>query len=230
MPRQARVAPGGLIYHVWNRAVAKTKIFKSDADFAAFERVLIEAKQRFPLRILDYCIMQNHWHFVVWPEEDGELSTFFRWLTLTHAMRWRVSHETVGDGRLYQGRFKNLPVQEDLHLLTLCRYVERNPLTAGLVKHAQDWRFGSLWTRQQGTPEQRALLSKWPVACPRNWIETVNTAMTAKELDRIQLTLNRSQPFGDDAWTAKTVKKLGLQHTIRREGRPSTKPKSKGIK
>ena len=220
MPRKARVAPGGLIYHVWNHAVARTKIFKSDADFSAFEQVLIEAKQRFPMRILDYCILSNHWHFVVWPEEDGDLSAFFRWMTLTHAMRWRVSHRTVGYGSLYQGRFKNLPVQEDHHLLTLCRYVERNPVTAGLVKAAQDWRWGSLWVRQQGTAEQKSLLTRWPVDRPRNWIETVNTALTAKELERIKVTLNRSQPFGDEKWTSRTVKKLGLGHTIRREGRP----------
>ena len=226
MSRKARVAPGGLIYHVWNRAVAKTKIFRSEADFAAYERVLIEAKRRFPMRILDYCILSNHWHFVVWPEEDGELSAFFRWMTLTHAMRWRVSHHTVGFGSLYQGRFKNLPVQEDHHFLTLCRYVERNPVTAGLVQRAQDWRWGSLWVRQRGTAGLKSLLSAWPVDRPRNWIETVNTALTTKELDRITAALKRSQPFGDEKWMSRTVTKLGLEHTIRREGRPGSGQKS----
>ena len=92
-------------------------MFKHPKDFQAFQRLLIEAHGRLPIRVLSYCIMGTHWHFVVWPKEDGELTAFFRWLTHTHAMRWRVSHHTVGYGHLYQGRFKSFPVQRDEHLL-----------------------------------------------------------------------------------------------------------------
>jgi putative transposase len=195
-------------------------MFKTDADFLAFERVMAEAKQRVPIRILDYCVLSNHWHFVVCPEMDGELSAFFRWLAHTHAMRWRVAHHTVGYGPLYQGRFKSLPVQEDEHLLTLCRYVERNPVTAGMVARAEQYRWGSLWVRRSGTAEQKALLSPWPVDCPRDWVKTVNTPMTGKELDRLSISLKRGRPFGNEMWTAKVVKKMGLEHTVRAEGRP----------
>jgi putative transposase len=199
------------------------KMFRSDADFAAFERVLTQARQRFPLRILDYSVLSNHWHFVVWPENEGELSAFFRWMTLTHAMRWRVSHRTVGYGSLYQGRFKSLPVQVDNHFLTLCRYVERNPVAAGLVKRAQDWRWGSLWVRLNGTPEQKAVLSPWPVDCPPNWIQTVNQPLAESDQARLAVSFERGRPYGDEIWTGKMVKKLGLAHTVRREGRPSRK-------
>ena len=106
-------------------------MFRKEADFEAFERVMVEAHERQPIRILSYCVLSNHWHFVVWPEEDGQLTDFFRRLAHTHAMRWRVSHRTVGYGHLYQGRFKSFPVQSDDHLLGLLRYVERNPLSAG---------------------------------------------------------------------------------------------------
>src|SRR6516165_9516930 len=133
MPRAARAAPGGIVYHVLNRSVGRMHMFRKTPDFEAFERVMVEAHQREPIRILAYCILSNHWHFVVWPERDGQLSDFFRWLAHTHAMRWRVSHRTVGYGHLYQGRFKSFPVQSDGHLLTLLRYVERNPLSAHLV-------------------------------------------------------------------------------------------------
>jgi putative transposase len=199
------------------------KLFRTDKDFLAFERVMIEARLRVPIRIVDYCILSNHWHFVVWPEKDGELTAFFRWLAHTHAMRWRVSHRTVGYGPLYQGRFKSLPVQADEHLLTLCRYVERNPLTAGLVTRAEQYRWGSLWVRRSGTDEQKELLSPWPVDCPGNWLKTVNTPITGKELDRLEASLKRGRPFGDETWTAKIVKQLGLGHTVRREGRPKRK-------
>jgi putative transposase len=160
---------------------------------------------------------------VAWPRRDGELSEFFRWLTHTHAMRWRVSHQSVGDGPLYQGRFKSFAVEQDEDFLLICRYVERNALSAGLVKRAQDWRHGSLWTRLHGSAALRQVLCEWPVDRPRNWLERVNTPLTAREIERVRTSVERSRPLGSEEWLERTVKRLGLEHTVRREGRPVTK-------
>jgi REP element-mobilizing transposase RayT len=70
-------------------------MFRRDSDFEAFERIMQEAYELHPIRILSYCLMSNHWHFVVWPERDGQVTDFFRWLTHTHAMRWRVTPVAV---------------------------------------------------------------------------------------------------------------------------------------
>ena len=123
---------------------------------------MVETHQRQPLRILSYCVLSNHWHFVIWPEQDGQVTAFFRRLAHTHAMRWRVSHRTVGYGHLYQGRFKSFPVQSDDHLLSLLRYVERNPLSAGLVERAQLWRWGSLWSRVHAKRRSKPCCRLWP--------------------------------------------------------------------
>ncbi len=131
MPRAARKAPGGQVYHVLNRSVGKMHLFGKDADFEAFQRVMIEAHQRHPIRILSYCVLSNHWHFAVWPDADGQVTAFFRWVAHTHALRWRVAHRTVGYGHLYQGRFQSFPVQSDEHLLTVSRYIERNAVGPG---------------------------------------------------------------------------------------------------
>ena len=153
----------GHVYHVLNRSIGKTRKFAKVSDHEAFESVIVEAHERHPIRILSYCVLSNHWHFVVWPEKDGQLTDFFRWLAHTHAMRWRVSHRTVGHGPLYQGRLKSFPVQRDKHFLTLLRYIERSPLSAGLVENAQQWRWGSLWSRVHGDKAIKAVLSPWPV-------------------------------------------------------------------
>lgn len=222
MPRHARIAPGGLIYHVLNRAVAKLPLFRKEADYLAFERVLAEAQQRHPTRILAYCLMKTHWHFVVHPRQDGELTAFFRWLTHTHTMRWHVAHNTVGRGHLYQGRFKCFPVQGGTHLLTVLRYVERNPLSAKVVSHAQDWQHGSLWVRMHGTDEQQALLSRWPLPVPENWPARVNAAITPKEREAMKRSMDKGTPFGDVLWRDDLARRLGLQHTLRDPGRPPT--------
>ena len=221
MPRRPRVAPGGLVYHVLNRAVGRMVMFRRDSDFEASERIMQEAHELHPIRILSYCLMSNHWHFVVWPERDGEVTDFFRWLTHTHAMRWRVSHHTVGYGHLYQGRFKSFPVARDAHLLSVCRYVERNALKAKLVERAEQWQWSSLWVRRHGTQQQKSILSAWPVERGRDWTELVNREPGEAELKAIQTSEQRGRPLGSAAWTARTVAELGLVHTVRSEGRPA---------
>jgi putative transposase len=220
MPRQPRVAPGGYIYHALNRAVARLPLFQKDADFDAFQRVLIEALAECPTRLLAYCVMSNHWHFVVWPQHDGELTAFLRWLTHTHTQRWHAHYHSAGSGHLYQGRFKSFPIQEDDHLLTVLRYVERNPLRARLVARAEDWRWSSLGQRHQGQGRLHDLLHPWPVRRPRDWVAWVNQAQTVAELDAVRQSVVRGRPFGTEAWQAQTANDLGLGYTLRARGRP----------
>src|SRR5271170_188212 len=147
MPRQRRSAPGGYVYHALNRAVARLPLFQKDGDYDAFERVLVEAMEKHPTRLLAYCLMPNHWHFVLWPTHDGEMTAFLRWLTHTHTQRWHAHYHTAGTGHVYQGRFKAFPVEDNDHLYTLLRYVERNALRAGLLKRAEQWLWSSLGHR-----------------------------------------------------------------------------------
>jgi putative transposase len=107
--------------------------------------VLDEALQREPVPVFSYTVMPNHWHFVIRPETNCQLSDFFRWLTHMHTMRWHAHYHTEGTGYPYGGRFKTFPIEEDEHLLAVLRYVERNPVRAGLVEKAEDWQYGSLW-------------------------------------------------------------------------------------
>ena len=108
MGRPRRNAQGGIVYHVRNRANARLPIFRKDGDYEAFERIIEEALEHVPgMRLLTYCVMPNHWHMLLWPRADGELSDFGHWLTLTHTQRWHAHYRDVGAGRLYQGRFKS---------------------------------------------------------------------------------------------------------------------------
>src|SRR3974377_325615 len=123
MGRALRAAVGGLIYHVLNRANGRWPIFDKPADYEAFERVLGEAQEEHPVPLMAYCVMPNHWHLLVAPEHDGDLSRFVGWLTLTHTQRWHAQRHTAGNGHLYQGRFKAFAVEHDEHFLTVARSV-----------------------------------------------------------------------------------------------------------
>jgi putative transposase len=220
MPRTARVAPGGQIYHVLNRSVGKSRLFGNDAEFEAFERIIVDAQERHPVPILAYSVLPDHWQFVVWPKKSGQMTDFFRWLAHTHAMRRKRSNRKSANGRLYQGRYKSFLIQRDENLLTVLRYVERTPVTAGLVEKAQLWRYGSLCARKEGTQAIKSLLAPWPVDRPSNWTTRVNAPLSQRELERVRISIERSRPFGSDDWVRRTTSRLGLEHTIRPEGRP----------
>lgn len=212
-----------MVFHCLNRAVARLPLFEKDADYEAFEKVLAEAHERTPLRILDYTIMPNHWHFVVWPQTDDEVTNFFQWLTATHTMRWHAHYHTSGTGHLYQGRFKSFPIQDDEHLLSVLRYVERNPLRANLCQRAEDWLWGSAWIRAHGTPKANKILSPWPLRRPRGWIEHVNQPQSEQEVKALRQCINRGAPYGDAAWIQNTAEELDLEFTLRPRGRPRKK-------
>ena len=145
MPRIKRVDVGGEIYHILNRANARVQIFDADADYIQFEAILEEAVKKFDMCILAYCIMPNHWHLVLYPKHDGDLQAFMGWLTNTHTRRWHVAKATVGQGHLYQGRYKSFLCEHDKHLLTILRYVERNAKKANLEQKAEQWKWSSVW-------------------------------------------------------------------------------------
>ena len=214
---------GGLVYHVLNRGAGRRTIFRKDADYAAFERVLSEACQRMPMRLVSYCLMPNHWHMVLWPRGDDDLSEFMRWLTVTHTQRWHAHHHTSGTGPLYQGRFKSFPIQRDDHFLTVCRYVERNALRANLVTRAQDWRWSSLWVRRCGQADLRSMLTppaSWPVQPPRAWTAMVNAPQLQEEEETVERSVKRGTPCGDERWQHQTAERLGLGPSLRPSGRP----------
>ena len=131
------------------------------------------------MRLVSNVLMPNHWHLVVWPSSNGQLSQWAQWLTVTHVRRWHSHHHTEGTGPVYQGRFKSFPIQENDHYFTVCRYAERNPLRANLVTRAEDWRWSSLWHRHQG--KQVPWLTDGPLPHSPNWTGCVNEVQTEAE-------------------------------------------------
>lgn len=220
MPRTARVAPGGMVFHVVNRGVGRMRLFDDDADYAAFERVLEETLDVCPMRVCAYCLMPNHWHFVLWPERDGDLATFMRRMTITHVTRWQEHRHLVGTGHVYQGRYKSFPVDTDDYYYEVVRYVEGNALRANLIQRAEEWKWSSFYRRLHGTTQQKALLHKGPLPLPRMWRSLVNRPEPEAKLDSIRQCVNRSRPYGSENWVRRIACQLGLESTIRPRGRP----------
>ncbi len=184
MGRVRRVDVGGMVYHALNRANFRSRLFKKEEHYRDFLILVEESLEFVPMRILAYCLMPNHWHMVLYPRADGDLSRFLQRITLTHTQRYHAKTRTVGYGHIYQGRYKSLPVEEDGHFLTLVRYVERNAQRAGLVKRAEEWRWSSVDARLHGNDGKRGCSVRGPSQSRRNIWSGLTARSPRKRLKR----------------------------------------------
>ncbi len=198
MPRRARTAPGGFCYHVINRGINRQKVFHTESDYRCFVEAMQRAELVLSVRLLAYCLMPNHFHLVVWPVADGDLSSWMQRVMSRFNYRHRKDHP--GSGHLWQGRFKSIPIQEDKHLFRVIRYVERNPLRGGLVEQSEDWKWSSLrWT---SGPGDSRWLTEPPVQWPADWIDIVNQPDNKAELAAIRARVESGKPYGEAGWSA----------------------------
>ncbi len=218
MPRTARTIEAGLVYHVLNRGNGRLRLFHNEGDYDAFEQLLGEGLEHYPVDLLTYCLMPNHWHLVVRPHTEEAMGRLMGWVGVTHVRRHQERHNRRGAGHLYQGRYKSFPVAEDEHLLMLCRYVEANPVRGKLVAHAEEWRWCGLWRRAHRGND--LVLSPWPIERPRNWKALVNAGLPQEELRVVRESVVRGRPLGPARWVLATAARLKLGFTLRGPGRP----------
>ena len=221
MPRPPRADEANGLYHALNRGNLRSTIFHKEGDYAAFEQILSEGLRRYSIKLFAYQLMPNHYHLVLRPEMDGEMSRFMKWVGGTHTMRYHAHYHTAGQGHVYQQRYKSFPIQDDDHFLLVCRYVERNALRANLVKRAEDWQWGSLYRWTQKREPKPELLSPWPVRRYPNWLQRVNEPLSDNELEAVRRSAQRGQPLGNENWVEAIARRLNLESTMRPRGRPA---------
>ncbi len=198
MARQPRIDLGDYVYHVINRSNGRAQIFFNDEDYQDFEHLLNEMAETYEMRILGYVLMPNHWHLLLYPRQDKDLAKALQWLGTTHARRHHSRKGTVGGGHLYQGRYKSFLIQEDLHLLTVLKYIERNPVRAKLCTRTELWSWGSAYRRKNKLKKPK--LSALPIDLPRDYTEWVNIPESAEQLKSIRQSVNRGVPYGEERW------------------------------
>jgi putative transposase len=198
-----------------NRGNRREAVFHKPGDYDAFVEAIIDARARLPVDLLGYCLMPNHFHLLLRPHHDGDLGRWMQWLLTTHAQRYHRHYGITGHVR--QERFKAFLVQDDDHLVTVLRYVERNALRAELVSRAEDWKWSSLpgWRRD----DPMLCKGKGPVRDER-WLERVNEPLSWGDLQRLRHSVSLVRPYGQDVWTRETAIRLGLESCLRPQRRP----------
>jgi putative transposase len=183
MPRPPRITPAGTIFHIVNRGNERRQLFFQDADYEKFLELLRESKRRYAVFIYAHQLMPNHFHLLLEPKEDGAVSAALHWIQMRSSRHLRKITNTQGYGHVLQRRFWCRAIRDEFEYLAVAKYVEANALRAGLVKRAEDWRWGSLWER---VSHHRHVIDPTPVPLPQHWVQIVNLRSTQQELDEIR--------------------------------------------
>ena len=221
MARTLRVDVGDEVYHVINRCNGRAKMFEEPWMYQDFEYLLNEMHEQYDMRILAYVLMPNHWHLLLYPRCDGDLSAAMGWLGTAHSRRYHAQTHTIGGGHLYQGRYKAFLVQDDVHLLSVLKYIERNPVRAKLSKSPESWQWGSAHRRLRGTAKEKKLLAESPTPLPRNYRKWINIQEPSEELVTLRTSVIKGVPYGSDSWRDTMIRKYALGQTTRTPGRPA---------
>jgi len=216
MPRISRGLVDSSVYHVINRGNGGQVVFHKGKDYEAFIGIMEEAKVNYSVKVFAYCLMPNHFHMVLMPDKAEHLSKMMQWVMTSHVRRYHRHYGT--SGHIWQGRYKSFLIQKDSHLLAVLRYVESNPLRAGLVNSAKDWRWSSYLESTGKRP--RLLIDEVPIELPKDWGKDVGEPITEKELDKLRQSVQRQSPYGSPSWQIQVSKELGLESTLRPRGRP----------
>ncbi len=227
MPRTARASVGGLCYHVFNRGNAGADVFRDARDYTEFVQLLQQAADTRKVRLLAYCLLPDHFHLILWPRKDGDLSQWMQWILTSHVRRYHRRYQT--SGHIWQGRFRAFPIQPDEHLLIMLRFVEQNPLRLRelRIRKPERWLWSSVG-KSSGSKDAAGLIrpriEPGPVSRGRNWLKSVQRPITDVELALARHSVVRGTPFGDPKWQQRIVARLGLESTMRPRGRPRKMP------
>src|SRR5512135_1909245 len=225
MGRLTRPIDDDLVYHALNRGNNRAPVFHDESDHEAFLEALARTRRRYPFRLYGYCLMTNHFHLLLRPEPGQPISRIVQSLTVAHTARYHKRQRTIG--HVWQGRFKSPVIQDDGHLRAVLRYIEANPLRAGMVQDLADYRWSSYPAHGLGRPDPLLSpipewddLSSTPARVRAQWRRRVHAPQADDELAAVRASVRTGKPFGTTDWVEDTARRLGLNLTTRPRGRP----------
>jgi putative transposase len=135
--RKKREYVEGTLYHVTSRTNDKIRVFGCKPGRKIMLAVLKDAKQRYEFELFNFCIMPTHIHLLIKPGSKGSLSQIMHWIKTHSAKRWNQFHGSIG--HVWGNRFFMRPVQDERDYFLIMDYIDKNPVKAGLVSHANEW-------------------------------------------------------------------------------------------
>ena len=219
MPRIARITELGMPHHITQRGNYRQKVFGKDEDFKEYVSLLNECSGKYGLKILAYCLMNNHVHFIAIPTEKESLARTFNTTHMRYAQY--INKKKKARGHLWQGRFYS-SILDEMHLIEAVRYVERNPVRAKLVKKAWDWRWSSAGAHV-GKSEADVNISRnafLEEVIKDNWKQYLFQKDEEKYLEELRMKTRTGKPFAGEKLLRQLEEKYKMKLGVRLKGRP----------
>jgi len=224
MARIARVVIPEMPHHIVQRGVRSMSVFFSDSDRRAYLDFLLESANRCGVSFWAWSLMTNHVHLIAVPKNRESLS---RAIGEAHRRYTRMVNFREGvRGHLFQERYHSYPVQKDRHLAAACRYVELNPVKAGIVDAGEEYmwssaRFNMGKVRTDPLVRKRVLEEMFGP-----WRQVLKDGERESEGDHIELQLRTGRPYGGTRWIRSLEKRLGRDLTAKKGGWPKGRSRS----
>jgi putative transposase len=218
MPRIARVVGVGLPHHVTQRGNNRERVFFDDDDRRFYLWTLAQYRQQYGVNIWAYCLMDNHVHFLAVPEREESLARCFAGTNLMYTQH--VNKKQGRSGRLWQNRFFSCPVDRDEYLLPVLRYIETNPVRAGMAKQAWDYEWSSARLHVLGTPDAVVAETIEVVREMDREYRRFLHQTDHQEQEKIRLATATGRPLGGESFLVKLESKLRRSLSPQRAGRP----------
>jgi putative transposase len=227
MPRTARITAIGYPHHVTQRGNYRQRVFKTKKDYKQYLLWLKEYSDKNFLDIWAYCLMPNHVHFICVPQKKDSLARTLNTLHMRYSQY--VNRKQGACGHLWQGRFYSC-ILDEKHLYAAVRYVENNPVRAGIVKTPEEY----TWSSARGHINQGGDI----ILCResylqddiKDWLSYLKSDENRKEVDGIRMKTKLGRPYGEDGFINKLEKKLGMKLRRGKVGRPRKDKTSKEAK
>ncbi len=222
MPRINRVVAPGLPHHITQRGNHQEKVFYRDSDRKLYLAMLAEFLPHYGVALEAYCLMTNHVHLIATPHDTKGLSAA---LQRVHSDYARALHLRLRQtGHLWQSRFHSTVLDEN-HFWTALLYVEQNPLRAGLVAHAADWRWSSARAHLGLAPATHLDLLRWRTRYDATrWNQCLAEGLTQESYaQRLREATHSGFPLGDTHFCEELERRLGIPTRPGKPGRPKTK-------
>ena len=226
MSRPLRIHLPDLIYHVLNRGNNRQVVFAEDQDDFHYLEILKRYKKKFKFKIFAYCLMTNHIHLILKTSSDGTISQIMKAMTIAHTCHYHYKYKT--SGHIWQGRFKSPIVSDDDYLLTLMRYIEQNPVRAGIVDDPEKYPFSSYQANTSVRKDNLVDKEENPVFLglantiqerTKAYKQFASTLLEEDKLKLIRKTLNGQSHFTSERFLIQIKEKLRIKQK-RPRGRP----------
>jgi len=221
MPRIARIVGAGYLHHIVQRGNNREKVFLDQDDYQTYLSLLAKYSEKKIAPILVYCLMPNHVHLLVKPSEQEALPKMMQGVTLCYSKYF--NGENGRTGRLWECRYHSTVVDGDSYLWTVSKYIEHNPVRAGIVKRPEDYLYSSAKAHILGEKDpllKEPLFDKSQLDEYRRFIRSEEDK---KIIEEIRKQTRSGKPFGDGGFLKILSEKLGCSLSFRPKGRPRKK-------